>query len=112
MKDRFDLEASIMECWNVTDDIGTFIKWVFDGAVAPSEDEQMNYLIGLQQIYQAKFSLLIEIYEQVVVGGPSHGLRTSLLQDDEQIREYREKFAQAVKAAFNETMDEQEKENE
>lgn len=107
MKDRFDLEAAIMECWNVTDDIGTYIKWVFDGASVPSEDERMNYLIGLQQIYQVKFSLLMETYEEVVLGSRPHTLRTSVLQDDDQIREYREKFADAVRAAFKETTEQE-----
>lgn len=102
MKDRFDLEAAIMECWNVTDDIGTYIKWVFDSPEEPTEDERMNYLIGLQQIYQVKFDLLFRIFEEVLCGGRGwDGTdRTSLLHRASDIAEYRENFAKAVEEAF------------
>lgn len=63
----FDLEQQIMECWGVTDDIKTFTKWVFDSKKAPSDDEQMNYLIGLETIYRVKFEKLFEIFETFVV---------------------------------------------
>ena len=100
MKDRFDLEAAIMECWNVTDDIGTYIKWAFDSPTEPSEDERMNYLIGLQQIYQVKFYLLFDVFEEVLCGGRDVTDRTSLLHRASDIAEYRENFARAVEEAF------------
>ena len=61
-KDRFDLEQDIMKCWNVTEDIENFIGARED----MSEDEQLNYLIGLKQIYEIKFNNLWTAFESCV----------------------------------------------
>lgn len=61
-KDRFDLEQDIMKCWNVTEDIDNFIA----ARDAMSEDEQLNYLIGLKQIYEIKFNNLWTAFESCV----------------------------------------------
>lgn len=61
-KDRFDLEQDIMKCWNVTEDIENFIG----ARDAMSEDEQLNYLIGLKQIYEIKFNNLWTAFESCV----------------------------------------------
>ena len=53
MSDRFDLEQNIMQCWNVTDDIQLYLD-MYDNM---DEDQRMNYLIGLKQIYQMKSEL-------------------------------------------------------
>lgn len=68
---RFDLEQQIMECWSVVDDIKTFMPWVYDSPreTMPSEDDQMNYLIGLTTIYQVKFERLFETYEKCIKQG-------------------------------------------
>jgi hypothetical protein len=62
IKDRFDLEQEIMKCWNVTEDIDNFIAARED----MSEDEQLNYLIGLKQIYEVKFSNLWATFESCI----------------------------------------------
>ena len=61
-KDRFDLEQDIMKCWNVTEDIDNFIA----AREGMSEDEQLNYLIGLKQIYEVKFANLWTAFEDCV----------------------------------------------
>lgn len=62
IKDRFDLEQDIMKCWNVTEDIDNFIAARED----MSEDQQLNYLIGLKQIYEIKFDNLWKSFESCI----------------------------------------------
>ena len=61
-KNRFDLEQEIMECWGVTKDIQNFYYAQED----LTEDQQMNYLLGLEQIYEAKFNKLWATFELCV----------------------------------------------
>jgi hypothetical protein len=62
MTDRFDLEQNIMQCWNVTDDIQLYLD-MHDNM---DEDQRMNYLIGLKQMYQMKFETTWNTFEQCV----------------------------------------------
>ena len=62
MSDRFDLEQNIMQCWNVTDDIQLYLDMYDD----MDEDQRMNYLIGLKQMYQMKFERLWNNFESCV----------------------------------------------
>lgn len=62
MSDRFDLEQNIMQCWNVTDDIQLYLD-MYDNM---DEDQRINYLIGLKQMYQMKFERLWNNFESCV----------------------------------------------
>lgn len=62
MTDRFDLEQNIMQCWNVCDDIQLYLDMCDD----MSEDQRMNYLIGLKQMYQMKFERCFATFEKCV----------------------------------------------
>lgn len=62
MTDRFDLEQNIMQCWNVCDDIQLYLD-MYDNM---DEDQRMNYLIGLKQMYQMKFERCWNSFETVV----------------------------------------------
>ena len=62
MTDRFDLEQNIMQCWNVCDDIQLYLD-MYDEM---DEDQKMNYLIGLKQMYQMKFERCWSTFEQCV----------------------------------------------
>jgi len=62
MSDRFDLEQNIMQCWNITDDI----QLLLDMYDEMDEDQMMNYLIGLKQMYQMKFERLWNNFEGCV----------------------------------------------
>ena len=61
-KDRFDLEQDIMKCWNVCEDIQNFI----DARDGLSEDDQLNYLIGLKTMYEVKFNNLWTTFENCI----------------------------------------------
>jgi hypothetical protein len=62
MSDRFDLEQNIMQCWNVCDDIQLGI----DAWYKLDEDQKLNYLIGLKQMYQMKFERVWDNFEACV----------------------------------------------
>lgn len=62
MTDRFDLEQNIMQCWNVCDDIQLYLD-MYDNM---DEDQRMNYLIGLKQMYQMKFERTWSNFESCV----------------------------------------------
>ena len=62
MSDRFDLEQNIMQCWNVCDDIQLYLD-MYDNM---DEDQRMNYLIGLKQMYQLKFERTWDNFEKCV----------------------------------------------
>ena len=62
MSDRFDLEQSIMQCWNVCDDI----QLLLDSWDNLDEDQKQNFLIGLKQIYHLKFEKTFEQFEDCV----------------------------------------------
>lgn len=59
MTNRFDLEQSILGCWNVCDDI----QLVLDSWDMLDEDQRQNYLIGLKQMYQLKFERCFAHFE-------------------------------------------------
>lgn len=62
MSDRFDLEQNIMQCWNVCDDIQLLLD-MYDNM---DEDQKLNYLIGLKQMYQMKFERTWNNFEDCV----------------------------------------------
>lgn len=68
---RFDLEAQIQKCWQITDEIDDLYKLVgdspdFAGMPAKVEDELMNYLLGMKTIYERKFDTLWTMFEKMV----------------------------------------------
>lgn len=62
MTDRFDLEQNIIQCWNVCDDI----QLLLDSWDKLDEDQKLNYLIGLKQMYQLKFERAWDNFEVCV----------------------------------------------
>ena len=64
MTKMYDLEPMIMDCWHVCDDLQGVLRQVGDSE--PTEDELMNALIGIQQVYQWKFEQLFNKYEDVL----------------------------------------------
>ena len=66
MSKMYELEPMIMDCWHVCDDLQVVFRQIGDGAREPTEDELMNALIGMQQVYQWKFEQLFNKYEDVL----------------------------------------------
>ena len=65
MIDLYELEPHIMDCWSVCNDLESVFKQIGDGERVPTEDEMMNTLMGMQQLYQWKFEQLFLKYEQI-----------------------------------------------
>lgn len=66
MTDRFDLEQSILKCWNVTDDIDLLYENVMDRSPEMTTDDIANALLGMKQIYEMKFEKLFSQFEKLV----------------------------------------------
>jgi hypothetical protein len=60
MSKLYDLEPMIMDCWRVCNDLEVVFKEVGDGD--HTEDQLMNALIGMQQLYEWKFEQLFNKY--------------------------------------------------
>lgn len=63
--DRFDLEQQILGCWNIVDEIKLLSEDVGDSDQL-DRDHIMNYLLGLQTIYDMKFRKTFELFENLV----------------------------------------------
>ena len=59
-KDRFDFEQEIMHCWSVTDDIKAF---------AARDDVGTEQWQALAQVYEVKFNVLWDHFEQMIRDG-------------------------------------------
>ena len=68
MAKLYDLEPMIMDCWHVCDDLQVVFRQIGDGEREPTQDEMINTLMGMQQLYQWKFEQLFFKYEQVLKG--------------------------------------------
>ena len=66
MTKLYDLEPMIMDCWHVRDDLQVVFRQIGDGEREPTEDEMMNTLMGMQQLYQWKFEQLFFKYEEAI----------------------------------------------
>jgi len=60
-----ELEPHIMDCWSVCNDLETVFKQIGDGERDPTQDETMNALMGMQQLYQWKFEQLFNKFEDI-----------------------------------------------
>lgn len=67
IKDRFDLEQGIMNCWNIVEDIKLISQ--MNDIRDLSEDELMNALLGLETLYQMKFEILFNGFERMIKDG-------------------------------------------
>jgi len=65
MIDLYELEPHIMDCWSVCNDLESVFRQIGDGERVPTEDEMMNTLMGMHQLYQWKFEQLFLKYEQI-----------------------------------------------
>ena len=66
MKKVYNLEPMIFDCWHVCDDLQVVYKQIGDGEREPTQDELMNTLLGMQQVYQWKFEQLFSTYEEML----------------------------------------------
>jgi hypothetical protein len=67
IRDRFDFEQAIMNCWNIVEDIKLISQ--MNDIRDLSEDELMNALLGLETLYQMKFEILFNGFERMIKDG-------------------------------------------
>jgi len=78
----FDFEQSIMQCWNVIDDIKLVTQQVYDRPKPLTEDELGNLLIGLESMYQLKFEKLWSEFEDICKDYHKYRKIAESVQDD------------------------------
>ena len=71
MKNRFDLENEIMDCWKVTDDINMVTRHFIDspqweGMSGELADALMNKYFAIAQLYELKFMNLFETFGECI----------------------------------------------
>jgi hypothetical protein len=66
MPKMYDLEPMILDCWRVCNDLETVFRQVGDGESEPTQDELMNTLMGMKQLYEWKFEQLFNRYGEVL----------------------------------------------
>jgi hypothetical protein len=70
MTDRFDLEQHIMKCWQITDDLDLIATMISETNMeAEDQDKYMNILIGMKELYNARFDILFRTFENMVQRG-------------------------------------------
>jgi hypothetical protein len=66
-RDRFLLEKYIMQCWHITDDLETISNYVADHDIPVEHlDKILNMLIGLQALYNQRFSDTMNLFEELL----------------------------------------------
>jgi hypothetical protein len=66
MSTQFDLEYQIMQCWGIIDDIKVVYTTHLDGERPLTEDELANIFIGMEYLYNIKFSNLMSTFEKLL----------------------------------------------
>jgi len=70
MADRFDLEQHIMNCWRVTDDLDLVATMISETNMeAEDQDKYMNILIGMKELYNARFNAMFKTFEDMIHEG-------------------------------------------
>lgn len=66
MKNRFDFEQEFLACWNLSADLGNLLlecEKIGDPEVA---DHISNIVLGLKSIYDMRFNIAWETFEDLV----------------------------------------------
>ena len=64
VNDRFDFEQDIFNCWHIVNDIKQLYEMVSDRDT--STDDIANVLLGMQTLYDDRFSQLMTNFEQLL----------------------------------------------
>lgn len=62
--DRFDLETSIMSCWNTKDDLDLMAESFSNNEM--TEDEILNSLSGIAILHEMRCQKLMNIFEKLI----------------------------------------------
>ena len=65
VKDRFDFEQDIYNCWHVVNDIKQLYEMASDRGA--SIEDIASVLLGMQTLYHDRFDQLMSSFEQLIV---------------------------------------------
>ena len=66
MKNRFDLEEAIGQMAQFANDIDTIIYAIGDAPDPATEDELLNMLIGVKQLYESRYQKMWVTFEDLI----------------------------------------------
>ena len=69
MKNRFDLEETITDIFNVNDELDLLLYRLGDSPVDPTPDEIANMLIGIKELNKVRFEKLWNTFEALLADG-------------------------------------------
>ena len=64
MKDRFNLEQEIMNCWHVVEDLDVLFEAVLERDL--TTDQISNIILGMRELYQLKFDIMFNTFEGLI----------------------------------------------
>ena len=67
--DRFDLEDRIMEMSSVIEDLDTLLYMISDAPEPASEDQILNTIIGIQEIYKSRHERVFNTFASLIEQG-------------------------------------------
>lgn len=68
-KNRFDLEESITEMLQISDDIDAVLHAYMDSPDPATEDEVANMLIGAKQLHEVRYKKMWSTFEDLIKNG-------------------------------------------
>ena len=64
---RFELEQSILNCWNITDELNLLYESIIDNNRGEMTlDKIANILLGMKELYNLKFEKCFEDFEGTI----------------------------------------------
>lgn len=92
MKDRFDLENEIYDCWRVIDDIKVLTDKLQDEN-PPTKSEIVSFLSGLTTMYNFKYEKLFDTFQQVLkLDNYQDNYQSSIQNFEKILKEHKLKF--------------------
>jgi hypothetical protein len=66
---RFELEDSMSNLHQISEDIETIIYAIGDSPIKHTEDQLLNMLIGMKQLHDTRYQKMWGIFEQLIKNG-------------------------------------------
>ena len=66
---RFELEDSMSNLHQISEDIETIIYAIGDSPIKHTEDQLLNMLIGMKQLHDTRYQKMWDTFEQLIQNG-------------------------------------------
>lgn len=64
MKDQFDLEQQILDCWGICEDLDTLFEGICNTNM--TQDQISNVVLGMAELYRLKFERCFNTFEDLI----------------------------------------------